>query len=183
MKRAAILLACLAPLTAHAKPMKGQSNDPHSYTQQTAVQRSDRVRHQRSGLGRREVADRHSRAHARIRTVHSLRDGHATSIIGGRPAGCPPRYCGCGTSIKVFGRNRPELHLAANWLLKFPRTSAAPNMVAARSGHVMLLLEHAGADKWKVWDANSGKGLTRIHVRSIRGFAVVNPHANRTAGL
>jgi hypothetical protein len=50
-------------------------------------------------------------------------------------------------------------------------------MAAARSGHVMLLVEHVAADKWKVWDANSGGGLTRIHVRSIRGFAVVNPHA------
>lgn len=54
-------------------------------------------------------------------------------------------------------------------------------MVAARSGHAMLLLEHHNADKWKVWDANSGKGLTRIHIRSIRGFAVVNPHATSVA--
>jgi hypothetical protein len=56
-------------------------------------------------------------------------------------------------------------------------------MVAARSGHVMVLLEHSEGDKWKVWDANSGKGLTRIHIRSIRGFAVVNPHATRQASI
>jgi hypothetical protein len=104
-------------------------------------------------------------------------------IIGGRPAGCPRQYCGCGTSLKIFGRIRPELNLASNWLRKFPRTAAAPNMAAARAGHVMLLLEHVEGDKWKVWDSNSGGGLTRIHVRSIRGFAVVNPHATSTAAL
>jgi hypothetical protein len=98
-------------------------------------------------------------------------------VVGGRPAGCPRQYCGCGTSLKIFGRIRPELNLASNWLRKFPRTAAAPSMVAARAGHVMVLLEHVGGDKWKVWDSNSGGGLTRIHVRSIRGFAVVNPHA------
>jgi hypothetical protein len=54
-------------------------------------------------------------------------------------------------------------------------------MAAARSGHVMVLMEHVGGDRWKVWDANSGGGLTRIHVRSIRGFAVVNPHATNVA--
>jgi hypothetical protein len=61
-------------------------------------------------------------------------------------------------------------------------------MAAARSGHVMLLVEDRGRDRrgnpqWLVWDANSGNGLTRIHVRSIRGFAVVNPHGAKLAGL
>jgi hypothetical protein len=102
-------------------------------------------------------------------------------ILGGRPAGCPSRYCGCATAIKIFGRHRPELNLAANWVRKFPRTAPAPGMAAARSGHVMVLMEHVGGDQWKVWDANSGGGLTRIHVRSIRGFAVVNPHATSVA--
>lgn len=54
-------------------------------------------------------------------------------------------------------------------------------MAAARPGHVMVLLEHAGGDKWKVYDGNSGGGLTRIHIRSIRRFAVVNPHHERVA--
>ncbi len=107
---------------------------------------------------------------------------HAT-ILGGRPAGCPHRFCGCGASLKLFGRIRPELNLASNWLRKFPRTAPAPNMAAARPGHVMVLLEHVAGDKWKVYDANSGGGRTRIHVRSIRGFAVVNPHAASVARL
>lgn len=55
-------------------------------------------------------------------------------------------------------------------------------MAAAREGHVMLLMEDRGRDRhgnrqWLVWDANSGGGLTRVHVRSIRGFAIVNPHS------
>lgn len=115
--------------------------------------------------------------------VPTLAEAGNGRIIGGRPAGCPHAYCGCGTSIKIFGRIRPELNLAANWLRKFPRTSAAPGMVAARRGHVMALLSHVSGDKWKVYDPNSGRGLTRIHVRSIKGFAVVNPYASRVAGL
>lgn len=103
------------------------------------------------------------------------------TVVGGRPSGCPRQYCGCGTSLKIFGRIRPELNLAANWVRKFPRTAPAPGMAAARSGHVMLLMEHVGGDKWKVYDSNSGGGLTRVHVRSIRGFAVVNPHATTVA--
>jgi len=102
---------------------------------------------------------------------------HAT-VVGGRPAGCPHRFCGCGASLKLFGRIIPELNLASNWLRKFPRTAPAPNMAAARPGHVMVLLEHMGGDQWKVYDANSGGGRTRVHVRSIRGFAVVNPHTS-----
>jgi hypothetical protein len=108
-------------------------------------------------------------------------------VIGGRPAGCPRQYCGCGTSIKIFGRIRPELNLAANWVRKFPRTAPAPGMVAARLGHAMVLLEDRGRDRhgrpqWLVYDPNSGKGLTREHVRSLAGFTVVNPHL-QLAGL
>jgi len=106
------------------------------------------------------------------------RASHVASVVGGRPAGCPRRFCGCGASLKLFGRIIPELNLASNWLRKFPRTAPAPNMAAARPGHVMVLLEHMGGDQWKVYDANSGGGRTRIHVRSIRGFAVVNPHTS-----
>jgi hypothetical protein len=92
-------------------------------------------------------------------------------------------YCGCAASIKLFGRIRPELNLAANWLRKFPRTRPAPMMAAARSGHVMVLLEPAGGDQWKVYDGNSGHGLTRIHIRSIKGYSVVDPFGTRFAHL
>lgn len=103
-------------------------------------------------------------------------DAHGNAVvIGGRPAGCPRAHCGCSTSLYIFGKIKPELNLAANWL-KFPRTSPSPRMVAARRGHVMVLLSHVEGNDWLTYDPNSGGGLTRQHVRSIRGYRVVNPH-------
>jgi hypothetical protein len=96
--------------------------------------------------------------------------------VGGRPSGCPRSFCGCGAAIRVFGRIVPELNLAANWL-RFPRTSPAPGMVAARRGHVFVLEQHVGGDVWMAYDANSGAHATRIHARSLRGYTVVNPRA------
>ena len=95
-------------------------------------------------------------------------------IVGGRPAGCPSSFCGCGASLRVFGRVVPELNLASNWL-RFPRAAPAPGMVAARRGHVFVLEQHLGGDMWMAYDANSGGRATRIHARSLRGYAVVNP--------
>jgi len=99
----------------------------------------------------------------------------STEIIGGRPAGCPRMFCGCGASIRVFGHIVPELNLAANWL-RFPRTLPGPGMVAARRGHVFVLERPAGDGLWMAYDANSGGHATRIHAVSLRGYAIVNPH-------
>lgn len=104
------------------------------------------------------------------------------TVIGGRPAGCPRAFCGCEASIYVFGRIIPELNLAANWIRKFRRTSPAPGMAAARSGHVMILISHVEGKDWLVHDGNSGRRLTRRHVRSIAGFKIVDPHARAEAG-
>lgn len=94
------------------------------------------------------------------------------------PPGCPARlFCGCGVSVKVFGKPIRELYLAANWL-KFPRTSPAAGMVAARRGHVMFIVEYSGAGKALVYDPNSGKHLTRIHTRSLAGYTVVDPRGS-----
>ena len=98
----------------------------------------------------------------------------AGQIVGGRPSGCPRSFCGCAASLRVFGRIVPGLNLAANWL-RFPRTSPAPGMVAARHGHVFVLEQHVGGDVWMAYDGNSGGRATRIHARSLRGYAVVNP--------
>lgn len=102
-------------------------------------------------------------------------------VVGGRPSNCPHRFCGCAASLYVFGEIRAELNLAANWVRKFPRAAPASGMVAARSGHVMVLMSHASGDEWLVHDGNSGGGQTREHVRSIRGYAIVNPRATVTA--
>jgi hypothetical protein len=97
-----------------------------------------------------------------------------TVILGGRPAGCPSRFCGCGASLYVFGRIIPTLNLAANWL-RFPRTAPASGMVAARRGHVFVLKQHLAGNTWLVHDSNSGRGRTRVHPRSIAGYVIVNP--------
>ncbi|RXH18714.1 hypothetical protein EAS54_09840 [Bradyrhizobium guangzhouense] len=97
-------------------------------------------------------------------------------VIGGRPAGCPSSFCGCGAAIRVFGHVVPELNLASNWL-RFPRAAPAPGMVAARHGHVFVLEQPLGGDMWMAYDANSGGHATRMHARSLRGYTIVNPHA------
>jgi len=98
------------------------------------------------------------------------------SVIGRRPAGCPHAFCGCEASLYLFGRIRAELNLASNWLRKFPRTSPAPGMVAVRNHHVMVLMNQVDGNDWLVHDGNSGGGLTREHVRSLKGYVIVNPH-------
>src|ERR1700685_623744 len=96
-------------------------------------------------------------AEARHYRHHHLSHGFydAGSIIGGRPSGCPHAFCGCSASLYLFGKIIPELNLAANWFRKFPRTEPAPRMAAARSGHVMVLVEHRHGDVWLVHDGNS----------------------------
>lgn len=102
-------------------------------------------------------------------------------IIGGRPQGCPHQFCGCEASLYLFGEIRKDLNLAANWIRKFPRTQPAAGMVAARSGHVFVLMSHVEGNQWMVHDGNSGGGKTRRHVRSIAGYVIVNPHGSRMA--
>lgn len=100
----------------------------------------------------------------------------AGQVVGGRPAGCPRSFCGCSAAIRVFGHVVPELNLASNWL-RFPRTAPAPGMVAARRGHVFVLEHQISGDMWMAYDANSGGHATRLHARSLRGYAIVNPRA------
>jgi hypothetical protein len=111
----------------------------------------------------------------------SSRNYSDAAVVGGRPAGCPHRYCGCEVSLKVFGRIIPELNLALNWKLKFPRTAAAAGMVAARSGHVFYILGVNSDSSVLAYDPNSGGGKTRIHTVGLRGYTVVDPNGNRLA--
>lgn len=102
------------------------------------------------------------------------------TVVGGRPTGCPRSFCGCEASRYLFGHARTDLNLAFNWMRKFPRTSPAPGMAAVRRHHVFVLMSHVDGNKWLVHDGNSGHGLTREHVRSINGYAVVNPQGTGT---
>jgi len=93
------------------------------------------------------------------------------------PSGCPRRaFCGCGAAVHLFGRPIRDLWLAANWF-KFPQAEPAPRMAAVRRHHVFTLERHIQGDKWEVYDANSGHHATRIHVKSISGYRIVNPQS------
>jgi hypothetical protein len=100
---------------------------------------------------------------------------YQAGLVVSHPAGCPWRaFCGCGAAVRVFGHSIRKLWLAANWF-HFPRAYPAPGMVAVRRHHVFVLESDLGGGIWRVYDANSGHHLTRIHARSIAGFAIVNP--------
>ncbi len=99
------------------------------------------------------------------------------TIIGGRPEGCPHAYCGCGLR-KYLGLSDTRLNLASNWARLFPHVAGpGPGIAAVRSGHVMYIESAAGDGQWLVRDYNSGGGLSRLHVRSVRGYTFVNPRA------
>ena len=96
-------------------------------------------------------------------------------VVGGRPAGCPSRFCGCEASLYKFGRIIPGLNLASNWR-RFPRAAPAPGMAAVRSGHVMILEQQVAGNVWTVHDGNSGGHVTREHSRSLAGYTIVDPN-------
>lgn len=99
----------------------------------------------------------------------------ATRQVIPHPAGCPRRlFCGCGASMHLFGAVKPGLMLAANWL-KFPRAEPAPGMVAANRGHVFVIDKVLSNGMVMAYDYNSGGGRSHYHMRSLRGFTVVNP--------
>lgn len=106
---------------------------------------------------------------------------HTAAQVVAHPPGCPSRqFCGCGVSVRVFGKPVRELYLAANWS-RFPPASPAPGKVAWRRGHVFYIEQNFGDGTVLAYDPNSGRHLTRIHRRSLAGYRVVDPHASRYA--
>jgi hypothetical protein len=122
----------------------------------------------------RTLSARRNRNHRSIARVDA--NGNAVTFIGGRPAGCPHSYCGCGLR-KYLGLSDKRLNLAWNWARLFPRTQAQAGAAAVRAHHVMLLVRHVSGSRWIVRDYNSGDGLSRIHERDVRGYVFVNPRA------
>jgi hypothetical protein len=137
------------------------------------------------------------RAVRKVRTAKQIRHKHQqrtkapanqasrqTAQIVAHPAGCPVRaFCGCGTSLYLLGKAVREggLAIAAKWL-DFPRAACAPRMAAARRGHVFAIIECLGGNRALVYDPNSGGHKTRIHVRDLRRYAIVNPHGRYADG-
>ena len=105
----------------------------------------------------------------------AVRHTRTTPVILAHPAGCPrTRFCGCGASIKVFGKSIRSLWLAKNWF-QFPASTPGPGKVAVRVGHVFVIIRNLGGGKVLAYDANSGGHKTRIHVRSLAGYSVRDP--------
>ncbi len=123
-------------------------------------------------------ARRHHHHHSRAIQTDYI---HTLERVVSHPWGCPRvAFCGCGASVDVFGHPVRALYLASAWF-KFPRTSAAPGMVAVRSHHVFVIREVNGDGTVVAYDPNSGGHLTRVHTISLAGYSVRDPHAR--AGL
>ncbi len=163
-----VLLLCLFSISAKANQ---PAFDRHAI---------EGGRYEKTTKHTKHIKQKHYRQH-RDNIPHNYA-GHEPQIVA-HPAGCPSRaFCGCGASIEVFGKSIRELWLAANWF-KFPRTEPAPGMVAVRRHHVFVIREVRAPGLVLAYDANSGGHRTRIHLRSLAGYTVVNPRGSRYAAL
>jgi hypothetical protein len=172
LKRSTILIAAIisTAITSTALAKHRHRLQPHGETA-----------HARIICNQRGCTDR---ANAMQAEYSHMPDANGNEVVvSSRPAGCPHEFCGCEASRYLFGEIRPELNLASNWIRKFPRTSPAPGMAAARNHHVMILMSHVDGNDWLVHDGNSGGGATREHVRSISGYTIVDPQSSRSASL
>ena len=101
--------------------------------------------------------------------------------VVGHPSGCPrSAFCGCGSSVRIFGHPVRDLYLAANWF-RFAHAIPAPGMVAVRSHHVFVIEQVNGDGTVVAYDANSGGHATRIHTVSLSGYSVRDPHSRQVA--
>lgn len=171
---AAIFFALLSLFPAQSKAQLGDAHFT-AWDRQGATTRTTRQRQtvrQRSAYRRaRAIPRRYSPAIALSPIARIASGGSVVS----HPPGCPRRlFCGCGASIEVFGRSIRHLWLASNWL-KFPPAQPGPGMVAANRRHVMVIRQMVGPNTALVFDANSGGGKTRVHVRSLAGYSIRNP--------
>ena len=98
----------------------------------------------------RGCSDQVQQARAERAEANTAVDANGGAVVNRRPQGCPQAFCGCEASLYLFGEIRPELNLSSNCIRKFPRTSPAPGMAAARSGHVMVLMSHVEGNNWLV---------------------------------
>lgn len=89
-------------------------------------------------------------------------------VIGGRPAGCPHAYCGCGARL-YLGIDDPRLNLAWNWTKYYHGLTP----VAVWRHHIAIIERMTGPSTAILRDYNSGSGLSRIHERSIAGARIV----------
>src|SRR5262245_65774168 len=114
-----MLLSCLLSLSL-------------SITFAASAQATPRHKQQRQTIGcdMRGCSDQARQARAEGAEANAAVDANGGAVVNRRPQGCPRAFCGCEASLYLFGKIRPELNLASNWVRKFPRTPPAPGMAA-----------------------------------------------------
>jgi hypothetical protein len=189
----ALVLCALTGTPSDARQSKNDSYSQRLYDQHSigapvyAPQFQQRLHPGPGKYQKRKVSKRKIGPSARSRSltaaarVASMTGDRRAAQILPHPPGCPPRaFCGCGAALDVFGKHVRSLWLARNWF-QFPRAAPAPGMVAVRKHHVFVIREVRGGNMVLAYDANSGGRKTRLHLRSLRGYAVVNPRGSRYA--
>lgn len=176
-----MILAALAALVLLPTPVSAQVNAEHARAWNVYEGSGQQASSSRRAARQSRSTRRGTRYFGRLSppkarpTVGRIAAG-ASQILP-HPSGCPRRlFCGCGAAIEVFGTPRRDLWLAAAWL-RFPAASPGPGMVAANRRHVMVIRQMVGANAALVYDANSGGGRTRLHIRSLAGYSIRNPRA------
>lgn len=155
-------LLCLFSSAAHAAPESLQRCSDGSY-RQTCGQPEKRIQ-----------------SHQKVRAGRP--DGQG---VVAHPAGCPRRlFCGCGVSVKAFGRPIRELYLASNYGDYFNAGLFGPGNAAWRPGHVVYILGGTQSDAL-VYDPNSGRRQTRIHHLDLSRYLIADLGSpkRRLAGL
>lgn len=169
-----------------------QTNDPHAIGAAYYSPNYQTKKHPGPGRYKKAVKARHVVKRAKVRHVRHARSpvtsftqtyADTSTRIMPHPAGCPPRrFCGCGTAQRLLGKTVTAggLAIAANWG-GFPSAPCAPGMAAWRQGHVYAIEQCLPGNRVVAYDPNSGGGRTRMHVRSLAGYRIVNPHGAYTA--
>lgn len=111
----------------------------------------------------------------RIQSRRTGRAGYSEDAqIVAHPEGCPRRlFCGCGVSVKAFGKPIRELFLASNYGYYFNVGTFAAGNAAWTSGHVVYILGGTESNAL-VYDPNSGQRLTRIHHRDLSRYRIAD---------
>lgn len=101
---------------------------------------------------------------------------HSVTIVA-HPAGCPKRlFCGCGVSVKIWGKPVRALFLASNYGRYFNSTDFRPGVVAWRNGHAAYVIGGTIKEA-QLYDPNSGGGKTRIHTVNASKYRFADPHS------
>lgn len=173
---AALLLVLSVPAFAKTQAVEYDRHALYSVGSEPII--TERAVRKVKTAGLKQIRRKHQKHKARERIIAPA--NYATAQIVDHPIGCPRRsFCGCGTALYLLGKRVTEggLAIAANWL-SFPRAACAPGMAAARPGHVFAIIECLSGNRAMVYDPNSGGHKTRVHVRDLSRYAIVNPHGS-----